>query len=151
MLSVIKLRHTPRLPFIYVRKRGSVNVTRILWHMSSVICEHLERHQKGYWEYTYKDQTLIHSITHSLVFICFKLNMANLTKVYCTSLVHDLNINRITSECQSMDFWTAYARVDHMLFISGMLWIESSWTICSVLAGFDKNQLRQQIRNHKTS
>lgn len=129
---LIKLCHTPHLPFIYVRKRGSVNVTRILWHMSSVIYERLERHQKGYhWEYTYKDQTLICSITYSLVFICFKLNMSNLTKVYCTGLVHALNINRITSECQSMDFWTDFW-LDHMLFISGMLWIESSWTICSV-------------------
>jgi len=36
--------------------------------------------------------------------------MSTMTKVYVTtSLVHALNINRITSECQ-MDFWTEYAR-----------------------------------------
>lgn len=41
-----------------------------------------------------------------------------------------------------MDFWTAYT-VDGVVYIKNA--VESSWTICSVLAGFDKNQSQLQF------
>lgn len=45
------------------------------------------------------------TVPHSLVFICpFYVKLNNVTMVYCTTgLVHALNINRITSECGTLN------------------------------------------------